>query len=457
MKKIKYLVLLFFLAILFPISVNAAGNVTVSPTKLNITKGKSATFKITAKNSAGRIDIKSSNPNVASVSTSNVFLDEQSSTITVKAKAAGTTTITVVATDVTTYDDEDLSGKKYTITVTVTEPKTSNSNKNTNSNTNTNSNLSKNNNLKEISVDGYSLTKVNNDNYTLVVSNDVSSINVKATPEDSKAKITGTGNRELKIGENTVDLVIAAESGDKRKVTIKVTRKKDSTLEDLDKLLVDTENKDITIVVSNDTIVTSNDISKIKESQKKVTFYYEDDNTIYSWIVDGTKITDTNDFKTFISLEKATEEVLKSSNYASGIYFNMDEKGILPTGTILRLSVGSQYQNGDTLKLYYYDSELQLLQSDLKVTDGYIEFEVEKGSEYFITMSDIQKECTTNVEEKSSSNDSRFMIIAIIEFFIIVALLIMNIVTRKQASNKELKEEIIEEIKDDSESFEEEE
>ena len=84
---------------------------------------------------------------------------------------------------------------------------------------------SSNNNIKEISVDGYKLTKVDDNNYTLSVPNDVTKIKVKATAEDSKAKVTGTGEHNLNVGENNIEIKITAENNTERKIIIKVTRK----------------------------------------------------------------------------------------------------------------------------------------------------------------------------------------------------------------------------------------
>lgn len=48
------------------------------------------------------------------------------------------------------------------------------------------------------------------------------SVTVKATPVNSKAKVSGTGNLTLKEGKNTVKIVVTAENGDKRTYSITV-------------------------------------------------------------------------------------------------------------------------------------------------------------------------------------------------------------------------------------------
>ena len=123
MRSIKYLIITLLLTIcLIPNIVNAAGNISVSPGSITITRGSTAALSITANNAAGRIDVSTSNPNVASISESSKFLDMQTWTITVTGKAAGSAIITITNTDVTTYDDEDLSGRTQTVHVVVTEP-----------------------------------------------------------------------------------------------------------------------------------------------------------------------------------------------------------------------------------------------------------------------------------------------------------------------------------------------
>jgi len=107
--------------------------------------------------------------------------------------------------------------------------------------------LSSNNYLSALSVSGYSITPTFNKNtnsYTLTVPNSASSVTVNATKEDSTASVTGTGNRNLSVGSNTVNVVVTAEDGSPRTYTIAITREaapppppsksNDATLKSLD-------------------------------------------------------------------------------------------------------------------------------------------------------------------------------------------------------------------------------
>lgn len=87
---------------------------------------------------------------------------------------------------------------------------------------------SPNNILDKITVDGYSLTPTFNkftQSYDLIVANNVDSIKVSASAIDSQAAIAGTGKTALKVGSNTVNIVVTAKNGDKRTYTITVVRK----------------------------------------------------------------------------------------------------------------------------------------------------------------------------------------------------------------------------------------
>ena len=81
---------------------------------------------------------------------------------------------------------------------------------------------------KEYDFSGF---KSNTYEYTAKeVPNDVTEVELYATPKDSNAKVTGTGKVSLKEGENTIKVEVTAEDGTTKKTyTIKVTRQKEET------------------------------------------------------------------------------------------------------------------------------------------------------------------------------------------------------------------------------------
>ena len=426
-----------FLAILllFPISVFATGSVSVSPTSLDIEVGSSKTFTISAYNTIGDVSISSSNSSVASVSTgewATGMVDEgqtKTGTITVTGKSVGTATITLII-DAATFDGDDLAGQTRTVTVNVVakptpQPDPTPNPPSSNNNTQT---KSTNNKIKELSVDGYKLLKVDANNYTLSVGPNVDSINIKAIAEDSKAKVTGTGEHKLKNGENIIEIKVTSESGSQNKINIKVTKKENYSLEDLSSLLNNADITDVEITIDSNVKLTSTDINNIKNSGKKVELNYYDDSKklLYSWILYGSKIKDTNEFLTKVNIIlDENEEINKLANYANGIVVNFGNNYLLPLGTMLKVYVGGKYKDKNMVNIYYfneYDNKLENISSNLSVEDGYITFSTVKGTNYFITMSNIVNSNNNINNNKKYINMS--LIISIIEFIVIVGLLI---------------------------------
>ena len=87
---------------------------------------------------------------------------------------------------------------------------------------------SNNKNLEALSVgEGFTLTpefSTDVTEYSLTVGADVTSLDITATAEDSKAEVEITGNDNLLMGENTIEIKVTAEDGTVRTYTINVTK-----------------------------------------------------------------------------------------------------------------------------------------------------------------------------------------------------------------------------------------
>ena len=453
MKKIKLLLITFMLGICFITNVFAQGDVSISTSSLNITKGETKTFTITANNSAGRIDISSSNNNVVSVNKTSTFLDMSSDTIIVNANNVGNAIIKIHIVDVTTYDDENLSGKTYTINVNVNDAIKEESNKkddnvssnnisnnqNNTSNNNANeknatkiidkkNNKSNNVNLKELVIEGYELNKIDDNNYTLEVNNSVKSINILAVAEDEKSKINGIGVHELNIGENEFNVEIVAEDGRINNILLKINRRDKFILKDLKYIIDNNDVTNIEIHLDKNDIISKDDLNLIKKSKKIVRFSYYDENDklIYSWIIDGKKIEEVYEVNTTINLSgNKAKDIKKLSNYADGIFLDFKHNGILVNGTSIKLYVGDKFEDGNLVSVYYYNEKnntLDLKIESIKVKKGYIEFDIDHCSNYFVTMSNLKDNKSNNV----------FAIIIIIELIIVITIMVFYFIKRKK-------------------------
>ena len=449
MKKIKLLLITFMLGICFITNVFAQGDVSISTSSLNITKGETKTFTITANNSAGRIDISSSNNNVVSVNKTSTFLDMSSDTIIVNANNVGNAIIKIHIVDVTTYDDENLSGKTYTINVNVNDAikeesnkkddNVSSNNQNNISNNNANektatkiidkqNNKSNNVNLKELVIEGYELNKIDDNNYTLEVNNSVKSINILAVAEDEKSKINGIGVHELNVGENEFNVEIVAEDGTINNILLKINRRDKFILKDLKDIIDNNDVTNIEIHLDKNDIISKDDLNLIRKSKKIVRFSYYDENDklIYSWIIDGKKIEKVYEVNTTINLSgNKAKDIKKLSNYADGIFLDFKHNGILVNGTSIKLYVGDKFEDGNLVSVYYYNEKnntLDLKIESIKVKKGYIEFDIDHCSNYFVTMSNLKDNKSNNV----------FAIIIIIELIIVITIMVFYFIKRKK-------------------------
>ena len=85
---------------------------------------------------------------------------------------------------------------------------------------------SKNNYLKSLSVkEGNIEFSREKKEYEIEVEYEIDKVNVEAVAEEENASIIGQGEREIKIGENNVNVIVTAEDGSVREYIIKVKRK----------------------------------------------------------------------------------------------------------------------------------------------------------------------------------------------------------------------------------------
>ena len=101
-----------------------------------------------------------------------------------------------------------------------------------------------------------------------------------------------------------------------------------------------------------------------------------------------------------------------------------NQSGTFIGGTTVRIYVGDKYSDGDLINIYYYEKDgerLESVTSAVAVKDGYLEFGVEKGTNYVVTMSDIPGIGTSNTDNKKNDDgDKGFDIVPLLVVLLIV-------------------------------------
>ena len=216
-------------------SVNIGENVTVSVTvPENITATVDLTFSTEVLSFVSASTDVGTNGGTVTINLGKMSMANSNSvTVTFKAATSGTASLNasvISAVDNDTVEDVALSGASASVTVanqttdtsdseggdTVEEPKSGD------------------NSLSSLKLSNGTLSpsfKYNVTKYTATVEYDVTKVVVSAKASSAKATIesvTGDGTVDLKVGENTIQVVVKAENGVKATYTIVVTRKAES-------------------------------------------------------------------------------------------------------------------------------------------------------------------------------------------------------------------------------------
>lgn len=215
-----------------------AASFSVSRSASSVSPGGSFTVTISA-SGAGQFSVSASN---GSVSSSSVWVDGSAS-VTCTAGQSGTTTVTVTAVDATGYDESPITGSQST-SVSIKSPSSSSGSSSSSSSGSSSSSSSNNSsssttttvqepevkkssekNLSSLSVSEGTLSpkfSAGTTTYKVDLTNEVKKLTISAKAKDSKASVSGTGEKELKIGENNFTVTVTAEDGSKKTYTISV-------------------------------------------------------------------------------------------------------------------------------------------------------------------------------------------------------------------------------------------
>lgn len=259
--------------------------------------------------------------------------------------------------------------------------------------------LGTNNLLQTLTIEGQTLAfNPTTDKYNLEVDNLTTKLNISATAQDENSKIVTNNISELKVGENTITIVVTPEKGDPKTYTVIVTRSNQgpkTTLEEAVEVLEKTTADSITIRIADNPVISTEILQKLIETKKDL--YVEkreaSGQVRYTWTIPGKSMSETTDINTELKFESINQaKINELSNYASGIVLSFSHKGSLPKGTKVKINVGNMYPDGSIINLYYFNAETQKLESistGLEVVGGFVELELSHASDYLLTQSTI--------------------------------------------------------------------
>lgn len=247
MKSIKKIIIFIFAFILWTNNVSAT-SLSIKSSASSITKGRSITItslisadsgiyttsgtvKCTGAGVNSSVDLSYEDLNTANKS--------KSFSLTIKPTTSGTITCSssnVRIRELAQEKEYQLSDKSISITVkepAVIPPKE----------------YSKNNYLKSLSVEGYDISFDKDTlEYSIEVGNEVEKVKINAQTEDSKASVSGIGEREVSEGNNKLEVRVEAENGNVKTYVINVIVK------ELDPINVKIGSEEYTVIRKEDVL-----------------------------------------------------------------------------------------------------------------------------------------------------------------------------------------------------------
>ena len=217
------------------------------------------------------------------------------------------------------------------------------------------------------------------------------------TPSDSTNSDTTGGNNAGTPDSTGSDVIGNLPQGDH---SLPSTVAKDEIVKS--DAVNDVLNKEVTSstetkvdVVSDAAPTLSADLfSAVKANNKDITVgvVNSQDYLLYSWTFKAATLnnTDKNVDLTLNVSDTKNDDIVALTGVDELVYLNFAYHGELPGTATLHTYVGKWFQNGDVVYLYYYNEELNRVEvvgdnEGLKVVDGYVDFDINHCSTYFLS------------------------------------------------------------------------
>lgn len=428
MKSIKK-ILIFMIAFVVCTNSVSATSLTIKSSASSITKGStvtitslisadsgiyttSGTVKCTGAGVNSSVDLGFEDLNTANRS--------KSFSLTIKPTTSGTVTCSssnVRIRELAQASEYSLSDKSITITIkepAVIPPKE----------------YSKNNYLKSLSIDGYEISFDKETlEYSIEVENGVEKVNISASPEDSSASVSGTGEKEVTEGNNKLEVKVTAENGNERTYVINVKVK------ELDPINVKVDNEEYTVIRKEDVLEVPKSYEKttVTIDGEEVLAYYNK-NTKYTLV--GLKDKEGN--ANYYIYDNGKYTLYKEYTFNGITLYLTDKKVDFPNfkktsfnyndNKIEAYQLSEDKLSGSSEKFYlFYAVNIETGKENLYQYDP-SEGTVQKYSSSMMNLLEVYK-------EEANRNFILFVAVSVVLVLLIVIKIITAIIKRKKDSN----------------------
>lgn len=434
---IKKIIVISFMAFMLFIPNASANSISVKSDASAVTKGSVVTVSVTVSSDSPIVSIEGTLSCSGAGASGGLDLkfDDSSNSVynksysyKVKTTSSGTLTCSTSGarlTNMSSGDWQSLGSSSTSVTVkepVVIPPKE----------------YSRNNYLKSLSIEGYEISFDKETlEYSIEVENDVEKVNISASPEDSKASVSGTGEREVTEGNNKLEVKVTAENGNERTYVINVKVK------ELDPINVKVDNKEYTVIRKEDVLEPPKNYEKttVNINGEEVLAYYNK-NTKYTLV--GLK--DKNGNSDYYIYDNGKYTLYKEYTF-NGITLYLTGKKV----DIPNFKKSSFNYSDDKIEGYKLTDDnlikktYALDDSDLKNFYLFYAVNIETGKEslyqYDPSEGTVQKYSSSMMnllemyKNEADRNFILFVVVSVVLVILIIAKIVMSIVKSKKNNN----------------------
>lgn len=217
---------------------------------------------------------------------------------------------------------------------------------------------------------------ISNDAFALTKDYSISNI-IKVLPS-----ISGIYKIKLDLVDlNNNSVIITTQT-----ITLEVEEK--SIIEKIEESM-DTKKTEINL--SESTVISSEVFEAAKNNNVDVTFNIKNNNKLtYSWTFASDAIDKAANIDLGIKIGSSNKkaDIEKITKNGNVLYLSFTHHGELPAPATIKAYVGDKYSDGAKVELYYYNeatNKVELISKNLVVKEGYVTFEIEHCSDYFLS------------------------------------------------------------------------
>ena len=285
---------------------------------------------------------------------------------------------------------------------------------------------SKNNYLKELSVDGHEISPKFDKNtleYSVELDSTVEKINISAKVEDKTANVSGTGEKELIEGENVIDIVVTAQNGNTRKYVLKANVKEQNPIN------VKTNGKNYTVVKRKKVLTIPDNFTEttvIINNEEIPAFY----NEITKYTVVGLRDEEGKVELFLYDLDSGKYTLYQELSFNSNKLFLLDVPNKMPEG-LKKVKIAV---NDKKINAYKFDySDIYYIIYGMNLNTGNKDFYMYDSEEHT-----IQRYDTTMLDKITQEKDKYLTVVIVLSCVCFLTMLFLLIEVNKYHKKNEV-------------------